>query len=176
MTKKLTVVLLVLFFIGAIGVIVSAGQEQSIPVNMKVTGTIISIGQGTGLFDVNVKGQPGTADVRGVSFSGPQVPYDQLPAGNECAPGVDGLLIQPAGQFNMIFSDGSMLFGMAAEGGYVCFAPPKAYAPYDLVGGVGRFQGATGYVNFRLDTHPFGSPGSPVIPETGIATGEIVLP
>lgn len=176
MIKKLTVILLVLLLIGALGVIVSAGQEQTIPVNMKLAGTIISINQGTGLFDVDVKGQPGTANVRGISFSSSPVPHDQLPAENDCDEGFGGLLIQPGGQFNMVFSDGSMLFGMAADGGYVCFAPGKAYAPYNLVGGFGRFEGATGQVNFDIITHPFGAPTSPVVPETGIATGEIVLP
>lgn len=178
MTKKLVVILLVLVLAGALGVAAFAVQGQTVPVNMTLTGTIITIGDGVGLFDVNVKGQPGTANARGISFSH-LVPHADLPDGNQCidTPGpIDGVVIDPGGQFNMIFSDGSMLFGNAASGGYVCFAPSLAYAPYDLAGGTGRFEGATGHVNFEITTHPFGAPGAPVTPETGTATGEIILP
>lgn len=76
----------------------------------------------------------------------------------------------------MIFNDGSMLFANAAEGGYVCFAPSFAYAPYHIAGGTGRYEGATGQINFDITAHSFGPPGSPVTPETGTASGEIVLP
>lgn len=113
--------------------------------------------------------------MRGLSFSNP-VPYDDLPPGNGCTDlpsDFDGFVLTD-GAFNMRFSDGSLLFGKAADGGYVCFDPPKAFAPYDLAGGTGRFEGATGYIQYDIDTHPFGS--TAVVPETGSATGEVILP
>lgn len=177
MTKKVVIVLFVLLLAGAVGVVAISAQGSTQNINMTLTGTIISIGDGIGLFDVDLRGSPGSANVHGLSFSY-QVDHAGLPPGNPCADFGDpsGLIITTGGQVNMIFNDGSMVFANAAEGGYVCFAPSSAYAPYNIVGGTGRYEGATGYINFDITTHPFGPPGSRVTPETGTATGEIVIP
>jgi hypothetical protein len=177
-TKKVIVVLLVLVLTGAVGVVVISAQGGTQHVDMTLTGTVINIGDGVGLFDVDLRGSPGQANASGLSFSYP-VEYSGLPPGNPCVDlgaGPSGFIITNEGQLNMIFNDGSMLFANAAEGGYVCFVPSVAYAPYVFAGGTGRYEGATGYINFDISAHPFGPPGSPVIPETGTASGEIVSP
>ena len=177
-TKKVIVILLVLILAGALGVVAISAQGGTQHVDMSLTGTIISIGDGVGLFDVELRGSPGQANASGLSFSYP-VEYNGLPPGNPCVDlgaGPSGLILNTEGQINMILNDGSMLFANAAEGGYVCFVPSVAYAPYVFAGGTGRYEDATGHINFDITAHPFGAPGAPVTPETGTATGEIFLP
>jgi hypothetical protein len=144
-------------------------------IDMRVSGSLIHVDAG-GLFEVNLKGSPGAANGRGLAVTGPPVLHSELPAGNACAdfgPGPSGVYITEA-QMNMTFNDGSMIWGDAASDGYVCFSG-FAYAPYVIMGGYGRFEGATGWVAFELDTHRF--PVSYLVtPETGFATGEIILP
>jgi hypothetical protein len=177
-TKKVVVILIVFVMAVALTAAAISASGHTETINMRLTGTIITIGDGMGLFDVNVKGSPGAASARGLTFSCP-VDHTGLPPGTPCIdiPGSpDGLIIDSGGQITMIFNDGSMLFGNAADGGYVCFAPPLVYAPYKLAGGTGRYEGATGDINFDIETHSFGPPGSPVVPETGTVNGQIILP
>lgn len=152
-----------------------ADKSETQPIDMRVTGSLLHVDDG-GLFDVNLKGAPGPGNGRGLSITGPNALYGELPEGNACAdysPGPSGRIITAA-QMTITFKDGSMIWGDAAPGGYVCFSG-FAYAPYVLMGGYGRFEGATGWVDFELDTHRF--PTSYLVtPETGFATGEIVLP
>ena len=166
-------VLFVAFFL--IFAPVFADKTKTQPIDMRVSGSLIHIG-GDGLFDVNLKGTPGAGNGRGLAITGPDVLYIDLPEGNACAdfsPGPSGRIITAA-QMTITFNDGSMIWGDAAPDGYVCFSG-FAYAPYVLMGGYGRFEGATGWVDFELDTHRF--PTSYLVtPETGIAIGEIVIP
>ena len=178
-SKKVIVVLLVLILTGAVGVVAISAQGSTQDIDMTLTGTLISIGDGKSLFDVNLRGAPGQANAQGLTISGAPVEKGDLPEGNVCVDlpnSPDGFAIGDGAQLNMIFNDGSMVFANGVNGGYVCFVPSVAYAPYIFAGGTGRYEGATGYVNFDISAHPFGPPGSPVIPETGTASGEIVLP
>ncbi len=177
MIKKLVVIVLILIVAGTLGVVAISAQGGTQHIDMTLNGQIMTISDGVGLFDVNLKGSPGPATASGLSYSY-AVNYDGLPPGNRCVDlgGPSGLIITDRGQINMIFNDGSMLFANSTGEGYVCFVPGFAYAPYALAGGTGRYEGATGYINFDIDTHPFGPPGSPVTPETGSASGDIIFP
>ena len=173
MVKKVAVVVLVLVLVAVVGVVVIAGQEKTQKVDMELVGTVINIGEGSVIFEVDLKGAPGKAYARGVSVSG-------LPAemGDKCfdLEGPDGMNTEYA-QIAIIFEDGSMLFGNMAEGvpSYVCFASPSQ-AAYKIEGGTGRFEGAGGAIVFELITYAFGGPEGAVIAETGHGTGEVTLP
>ena len=169
--KQLILLLTLLLVFGP----VFAKDSKNWPIDMRVSGSLIHVGGG-GLFDVNLKGAPGVGSGRGMAMTSPPVSYGELPEGNACAdfsPGPSGVIITAA-QMAITFNDGSMIWGDAAPDGYVCFSG-FAYAPYVLMGGLGRFEGATGWVDFELDTHAFPT-SFLVTPETGIATGEIVIP
>ena len=105
--------------------------------------------------------------------------YGDLPAGNACvnlSPGPSGVILTEA-QMAMTFRDGSMIWGNSPPEGYVCFVPAFAFAPYEIMGGTGRYEGATGWIVFELDTYGFPPPLPRLAtPETGIARGEIYLP
>lgn len=173
MVKKIAVILLVLALAGVLGVVVIAGQEKNQKVDMELVGTVIDIGEGSVIFDVDLKGTPGKAYARGVSTSG--FPTDM---GDKCFDlgEVDGMYTESA-QIAIIFEDGSMLFGHMNEDedvpSYVCFASPSQ-AAYTIEGGTGRFEGAGGNIVFELITYAIGD--GTVIAETGQGVGEIVLP
>jgi len=162
-----------------------AGADESetgdgvVPIDFKLTGSLRHVDDfGRTIFDVDLKGKPGKATGRGVGVSGPPVLYDELPDGNACvdfSPEESGIILMEA-QVVMTFRDGSMIWGNASPGGYACFSG-FAYAPYEIMGGSERFEGASGWVAFELDTYGF-PPHLPllVLPETGIGTGAIFLP
>jgi hypothetical protein len=153
----------------------SVYADQVKVIDMQLSGSLIHVDEG-GLFDINLKGSPGAANGRGLAVTGPPVLYAELPEENECADfgTVPSGAYITAAQMTMTFNDGSMIWGDAAPDGYVCYSG-FAYAPYVIMGGFGRFEDATGWVAFEIDTHRF--PTSYLVtPETGIATGEIVLP
>ena len=133
---------------------------------------------GRSVFDVDLKGKPGKAVGRGVAISSAPAMYDELPVGNDCidfSPGPSGMNLTSA-QMVLTFKDGSMIWGNSPPEGYACFSG-FAYAPYDIMGGSGRFEGATGWIVVELDTYGFAPPLPLLVtPETGIATGEIILP
>jgi len=155
---------------------VAIAEKPSVePIDMKLSGSLIHVDDG-GLFDINLKGTPGSANARGLAITGDPVMYDDLPEGNACidlSPGPSGSYITQA-QMTMTFNDGSMIWGDNGADGYVCFSG-FAYAPYVLMGGFKRFEGATGWVVFEIDTYRFPT-SFLVTPETGIGTGEIILP
>ena len=161
-------------------------KSKTIPIDGKISGSIIRLDEG-GLFDVNMKGKPGSANGRGLSITGAPVVYDDLPDDNACAnfsidsngnpTGAPSGMLILAAQMVMTFKDGSMIWAEApADGpvGYVCFSG-FAFAPYKIMGGHKRFKDAGGWIVVELDTYRFGDPKL-ITPETGIATGEIVLP
>ena len=164
-----------------------ANGDQVIPIKMKLNGSIMDSGlydykgelKELKRFDLDLKGAPGKATARGVGWGGLPIPYDQLPAGNECFDTllpVDGVVFEEF-QMTMDFKDGSMLFGNAVEG-YICFAPSIAIGTYSINGGAGRFEGATGWIDVYIETHRFNEEGHPslVTAETGTLTGAIVMP
>jgi len=152
-------------------------KSKTKPIDMKLSGLLIHVDEG-GLFTVELKGKPGAATGRGLAVTGPPVIHENLPVGHACRNldsvlGVSGAIITEA-QMAMTFKDGSMIWGDAAPDGYVCYSG-FAYAPYDILGGHKRFEGAEGWVVFEIDTQRLPDP-SLVTVETGIATGEIILP
>lgn len=173
MVKKITVVVLVLVLVVVLGVVVTAGQEKTQKVDMELVGTVIDIGDGSVIFEVDLKGSPGKAYARGVSTS--DFPTDM---GDKCVDigEVDGMNTKSA-QIAIIFEDGSMLFGNMDDNvpSYVCFASPSQ-AAYKIEGGTGRFEAASGDIVFELITYAFGGPEGAVIAETGHGTGQITLP
>jgi hypothetical protein len=110
--------------------------------------------------------------------------YDELPPGNACVnfsvgpdgnpTGIPSGLITVNAQIVITFNDGSIIWGEAAPGGYACFSG-FAYAPYVILGGHKRFEGATGWVDFELDVLSNFTPLL-VAGESGLGTGEILLP
>jgi len=148
------------------------GKDKVIDIDMTVSGTVLHVDDVRTLYDVNLKGSPGSANARGAGDGYPSnLPGTPCP---DIGP-VDGLRLEAA-QINVVFKDGSMFYGtgIPAES-FVCFAIPFARASYDIVGGTGRFEGATGYIVFDLETRSIDTVLL-VTPETGHAYGEIILP
>lgn len=82
---------------------------------MQLSGSLIHVDEG-GLFDINLKGKPGSANGRGLAVTGAPVMYIDLPVDNVCAdysPGPSGVLI-PVAEMTLTFKDGSMIWGEAA--------------------------------------------------------------
>ena len=158
----------------------SNSEDGVIKMKMKLTGVLRHVDDlGRTIFDVDLQGTPGKATARGVAISGPPVLFSELPANNECMDLGDdpsGMHLVEA-QIVMTFRDGSMVWGTSAPDGYVCFSG-FAYAPYEITGGSGRYEGVTGLIDVGLYTYAILPPPLPnlVLPETGIVRGEIYLP
>ena len=166
--KQLLIIIAMLLIYPALAL----GKDKVINIDMTVSGTVLHVSDVRTFYDVHLKGSPGKAHARGAGegyFSDlPDTPCPDIGA-------VDGLRMNPA-QASVVFNDGSMIYGkVIEEDSYVCFAAPIGRASYEIVGGTGRFEGATGYIVFDLEMHPIES-GSLVTPETGYAYGEIILP
>jgi hypothetical protein len=184
MNKFLMLLSLLLVFPFAFAGNDSPGKGDGvIPIDMTVTGVVRPVSLGHSFFDVEGKGVPGRATGQGAGVAGPPLTYDALSTavpGHTCpdwGPAETGMQLLAA-QSAWTFNDGSMLWGNSPPDGYVCFSG-YGYAPYDITGGTGRFEGATGWIVVELQTYDYG-PGVPppffVTPETGTVTGEIVLP
>ena len=166
--KKLLIFIATLLVIPTMAV----AQKKVIEIDMTVSGTVLHVSDVRTLYDVNLKGSPGAANARGAGDSY----FADLP-GTPCPEleGPDGLRLTKA-YANVVFNDGSMFYGSIMEDdSFLCFGAPIGRASYEIVGGTGRFDGATGYVVFDLVMHRI-ERGSLVTPETGFAYGEIVLP
>ena len=148
------------------------GKDNVIDIDMTVSGTVLHVSDVRTFYDVNLKGSPGAANARGAGDGYPSdLPDTPCP---NIGP-IDGLRLDPA-QVNVVFNDGSMFYGAGiADESFVCFAAPIARASYDIVGGTGRFEGATGYIVFDLETRRVDTVLL-ATPETGHAYGEIILP
>jgi hypothetical protein len=148
------------------------GKEKVIDIDMTLSGTVLHVSDVRTFYDVNLKGSPGAANARGAGDGYPSdLPDTPCP---DIGP-VDGLRLDPA-QINVVFNDGSMFYGtVIADESFVCFAAPIAQASYEIIGGTGRFEGATGYVVIELETYPIDTVLL-ITPETGYVHGEIILP
>jgi hypothetical protein len=166
--KKLLIVVAILLVTPASAL----GKGKVIDINMTASGTVLHVSDVRTFYDVTLIGSPGKASARGAGdgyFS--DLPDTPCPDIGE----VDGLKFSAA-QANVVFNDGSMLYGTVMQDeSFVCFAAPIGVISYEIVGGTGRFEDATGYIVFDLEMHRIES-GSLVTPETGIAYGEIILP
>ena len=147
-------------------------KDKVIDIDMTVSGTVLHVNDVRTFYDVNLKGSPGNANARGAGDGYPSdLPDTPCP---DIGP-VDGLRLDPA-QINVVFNDGSMFYGtVIADESFVCFAVPIARASYEIVGGAGRFEGATGYITIDLETRSIDT-DLLITPETGYASGEIILP
>ena len=150
----------------------ASGKGKVIDIDMTVSGSVLHVSDARTFYDVDLKGSPGAANARGAGDGYladlPDTPCPELE-------GPDGLKFSTA-QVNVVFNDGSMIYGTVMhDESFVCFAAPIGRASYEIVGGTGRFEDATGYVVFDLLMHRIES-GSLITPETGIAHGEIILP
>jgi hypothetical protein len=158
--------------------------DEVISIDMKLSGLVRPVDNfGHSFFDVEGKGAPGSSTGRGAGIAGPPLTHAALSAalpGHTCpdwGPAETGMQLLEA-QAVWTFNDGSMIWGNSPPDGYVCFSG-YGYAPYDIVGGSGRFEGATGWIVIELQTYDYGPGVFPpflVTPETGTATGEIFLP
>jgi hypothetical protein len=156
-------------------------RDDTVTVNMKLSGTVTTIG-GVQTYDVNLKGAPGKARAQGAGTGVEPATFDELPAGHVCADnpyepetGTAGLLLTQA-TATVTFEDLSMLFLTVADDAYVCLFTPFVYGPYEIIGGTGRFEDATGYIVMEFDVYRGIFPdGSAIGAETGIAYGEIVV-
>jgi hypothetical protein len=188
MKKFLVLLSLLLVFPFAFAGNDSPGKgDEVIPIDMMFTGVVRPVDEfGRSFFDGEGKGTPGKAMGRGAGRAGPPLPYlalgDALPGGHTCPDLGEfvptGMQLMAA-QMVMTFNDGSMIWANSPPDGYVCFATEYVYAPYDIMGGSGRFEGATGWMVAELQTYGYGPDVFPpflVTPETGTITGEIFLP
>jgi hypothetical protein len=166
--KKLLIVVALLLVLPASAL----AKEKVINIDMTVSGTVLHVSDVRTFYDVNLKGTLGKASARGAGDGYPSnLPDTPCPDIGD----FDGLKLNPA-QINVVFNDGSMFYGtVIADESFVCFAAPIARASYEIVGGAGRFEGATGYIVFDLETYPIDEVLL-ATPETGYAYGEIVLP
>ena len=161
----------------------NAADHGTIPIDWELNGVIMDIGvdaDGHALkrFDLTLKGSPGGATTSGVGWGPDPVPFAELPDGHECYDTplpVDGVPFGEGFQMVVNFKDGSMLFGNSVDGGYLCFAPSIAVGTYEIAGGLGRYEDATGWVDVYIEFHRFGDP-SMITAETGMITGAIILP
>jgi hypothetical protein len=178
-SKKVFLILCLVVLAVALSASVLSATGRTRTMDQTLTGTYRALDQSHGLFDVTLRGSPGTAVGQGISFSGPPVKKGDLPGDNICVDlpeSPDGTILTKQMQANLIYEDGSMLFSNGALGGYLCFVPAFVFAPYEIVGGTGRCEGASGAWQAEITTHPFGGPAGSVIGESGTVSGEIVLP
>jgi hypothetical protein len=183
MNKKIVYWVITLLLVCTVSATSVSAEQDIQPVNMTLSGSIMDVDQGGALklFDINLKGAPGTANARGVGWTGPPLPYSELPIDNVCndisafSP-YSGLLFEEF-QMTINFKDGSMLFANLADG-YICFSPSIAVGTYIIAGGNGRFEAASGWLFVEINAHRFAEEGHPslVTAETGTLTGEIILP
>lgn len=160
-------------------------EDGVISIDMRLSGLVRPVDNfGHSFFDVEGKGTPGRATGRGAGVAGPPLTYEALSAAlpdhtcPDLGPVPTGMQLIEA-QTVMTFSDGSMIWGNSPPDGYVCFTTGYGHAPYNIMGGSGRFEGATGWIVIELQTYDYGPDVFPpffVTPETGTATGEIFLP
>jgi len=177
--KRIACLLALLLIFPAMAI---AGNGNSVPIDMQLAGTVISVSETAQIYDVNLKGSPGRARAQGAGWGAALVfSLDDLPAGHVCdaapAPGIPvGLIITDASA-TMTFEDLSMLFLNVAEGSYVCLWTPFVRGAYEIAGGAGRFQDATGWVAMEFNLYRSAFPSDSLVgAETGIAYGEIILP
>ena len=166
--KQLLIIIAMLLIYPALAL----GKDKVINIDMTVSGTVLHVSDVRTFYDVHLKGSPGKAHARG---AGDGYPSDLPDTPCPDIGAVDGLRLDPA-QINVVFNDGSMFYGtVIGDESFVCFAVPIARASYEIVGGTGRFEGATGYIVIDLETYPIDT-DLLITPETGYAYGEIILP
>jgi len=183
MNKLFACLVISLILIATVGVTSVSAEQDTQPVNLTGSGSIMDVDQGGDLklFDLNLKGAPGAANARGVGWVGPPLPYSGLPLDNVCndisafSP-YSGAIFEEF-QMTINFKDNSLLFANLADG-YICFSPSIAVGTYNIAGGTGRFEDASGWLYVEINAYRFAEEGHPslVTAETGTLTGEIIFP
>jgi hypothetical protein len=185
MWKKLLILSLsiaVLFVFSAPITPVDAGNK-SIPINWRVAGSIINSVKTTGavvdqtLINLSALGSPGPAELTILGdwrFADPEAdPPEEVP-------GCNLTLIFDHDEFVAVFPDLSLLFAKLMEDGdaYLCvvYGVGTTFTfDMEIIGGTGRFDGATGEFTATGVGHGDDFDG-PLSAESGEFIGEIELP
>ncbi len=186
MSKKLVLALLLLGLVALVaGLTAFASPEgKGVVINQKIAGSILSgititANDGTthnvALLNLYAKGGPGEANIEGAGGAMPVAPSGLCPDGTHLElKFVDGGFVET-------FNDLSMLFYAidpspdAKNALCVDFTGPNSGVwDYLIVGGTGRFEGATGSVTVRVSSTWDASPD--LSAEVGTIQGTIQLP
>ncbi len=181
MYKKMAIVLTAVALLAALSLVVYADNNGNEQINWSIAGPIFSDiqnidsvdGGSYALLNLTAKGAPGSAEIMAVGTGG-LVPVDE-----QC-PGADLQVKFGNGGFVAVFSDQSMLFFTVDESEGVLnancihFGGPNTGAfAYNIVGGTGRYEGASGSV--LVETMSWGI-NSVLSAENGTITGVVELP
>lgn len=176
--KKVFVVLIALSLLAAITAVVYANGNNTEQVNWTIAGPIFgkivnnSSDGDYSLLVLTAKGSPGTAEITAVGTA-------QLVDGDEQCPGAAKQLKFVNGSFVAVFPDQSMLYFQVDESGEtpnaLCFGAEynEGKFTYNIVGGEGRYEGASGSILVSTKSWAINSAMSV---ETGEITGVIELP
>jgi len=181
MYKKIAIVLTAVVLLAALSLVVYADNDGNEQINWNIAGPIFSDiqnidsvdGGSYALLSLSAKGAPGSAEIMAVGTGG-LVPVDE-----QC-PGADLQVKFGNGGFVAVFADQSMLYFTVDESE----GAPNANCihfvgsntgefAYNIVGGTGRYEGASGSV--LVETESWGI-NSVLSAEEGTITGVIELP
>jgi hypothetical protein len=187
MRKKLLIAAVVLAAVlAALGIVAYAKpQQESVPVNWKIAGSVFngiqvvpspgSPAASFGLLSLSAKGSPGAARIEAVGTAAPV-----FPPSDDLCPGA-AMQLKFEGGFVATFSDLSMLFFAIDDAddakNALCVypdAPNRGTWDYNVTGGTGRFEGATGHVTVRVTA--WGVVPPVLAAESGDIVGTIELP
>lgn len=187
MKKKLFILSLSIAVIFLLSVSISPVNAGSENVNWKVAGSIANyvmvLDTNTNqliphyLISLSAKGAPGVAELTLMGFGVPADPPSDPP---KCSEG-EIELKTIKGDMVARFPDLSLLFASIDETnpGYLCLDPVAGHSTFVsnmmIIGGTGRFEGATGAITGTGDGYYFPSGGA-LAGEVGEITGEIFLP
>jgi len=182
MFKKVAVTLAVILLLAVVTLVVYANGDRSMQVNWKIAGPIMNDIQITdaeapgdySLLNLSAKGAPGNATIMAVGTGEKQDEVDE-----QC-PGANVQVKFENGGFVAVFEDQSMLYFTIDESEEaqnalcITFGSDTVGAfEYNITGGAGRFDGATGHV--LVTTTSWGI--TPVLSaEKGNIVGTIELP
>ncbi|MEJ2487509.1 MAG: hypothetical protein P8Y68_17435 [Anaerolineales bacterium] len=181
MIKRILIVMTAIALLAALSLVVYADNNGNVQINWTIAGPIFSDiqnidavdGGSYALLSLSAKGAPGAAEIMAVGTGG-LVPVDE-----QC-PGADLQVKFGNGGFVATFEDQSMLFFVVDESeearnaNCIHFVGPNEGAfEYNVVGGSGRFEGATGSV--LVETISWGI-NSVLSAEEGTITGVVELP
>jgi len=175
MIKRFLIVFVVVAALLATSIPALSGPDGSTPINWKVSGTLAQVwfapdpmgsAQQPGfLINIVAKGAPGNAQIIVVGWAKnePPLPSDDCNGDLKVEFDKDDLIAT--------FPDQSMFFAKLNEG-WLCIGPDPAEFHLDIVGGTGRFEGATGNLTGTFQGIRFGDSGA-LLAETGTIVGEI---
>lgn len=162
------------------GIAGNTAYAGSTPINWTVAGTIVTVqvpdftvappgNLPAFLIQAFVKGAPGSAQFTVLGF-----PDEFQPTLSQCGGGPGQSF--SANDMVITFADESMIFAkLGIAGGWICFqldGTVTAVANMTVIGGTGRYEGATGEFTGEFTSQAVGESGA-LIAETGTITGSI---